>query len=342
LEVTFDVLNTIRTTRWHGKAGAQKSAAALRGETVFTKAEGGTCHSGRYYADLKPHDVGTKGVRDLAADSPEFYTYTLGDLWWTAPYLHDGSVATLKDVLTSKNVGDKHGKTSTLTSQEIDDLVQYMLELDPPVPEEVVVYPPTDPSPPKVVFQGQSPTATSTGGLDLTDPKLAALDKILFIKRDFLPTDDNGKGAHMCDQYHGFNDQKGGGLFILENVLSGSPTEKNVLASSTCANGPHQGQKLEGGGFLSPDLSFDAKQILFAYTDIGQWGTWTESSTPSPQRKPSPRDWAMVRSCTMTRMGAARWARCRWRRTAAHTSSCPRASRCTSRRSTRMAPSCNP
>jgi DNA-binding beta-propeller fold protein YncE len=267
------------TAEPYGKAGAQKSAAAQRGEAVFTKAECDTCHSGRYYADLQPHDVGTKGVRDLASDSAEFYTYTLGDLWRSAPYLHDGSAATLKDVVTTKNVGDQHGKTSTLTSQEIDDLVQYMLELDPPVPEKVDVYPPTDPSPPKVAFQGQNPTATSTGGLDLTDPKLADLDKILFIKRDFLPTDDNGTGAHICDQYHGFNDQPGGGLFILENVLSGSPTEKNVLASSTCANGPHQGKSLEGGGFLSPDLSFDAKQILFAYTDIGAWGTWTESST---------------------------------------------------------------
>ena len=52
-----------------------------------------------------------------------------------------------------------------------------------------------------------------------------------------------------------------------------------MLASSTCANGPHQGKKLEGGGFLSPDLHPDGNQILFAYTDIGQSETWTESST---------------------------------------------------------------
>ncbi len=53
----------------------------------------------------------------------------------------------------------------------------------------------------------------------------------------------------------------------------------DVLASSTCANGPHQGKKLQGGGFLSPDLSFDGKQILFAYTDnSGQRVTWTENT----------------------------------------------------------------
>jgi DNA-binding beta-propeller fold protein YncE len=266
------------TAEPYGKAGAQKSAAAQRGGELFTKAGCDSCHSGRYYTDLKPHDVGTKGVGDLAADSPEFYTTTLADLWRTAPYLHDGSAATVRDVLTTKNVGDKHGKTSALTAQEIDDLAQYVLEMDPPVPEKVDVFPPGDPaSTPKVAFQGQNPTAAKTG-LDLTDPTLANLDKILFIKREYLPTNDNGKGGHICDQYHGFNDVKGGGLFVIENVLSGSPTERNVLASSTCANGPHQGKKLEGGAFLSPELSFDAKQILFAYSDVSGSG-WTEGST---------------------------------------------------------------
>ena len=78
---------------------------------------------------------------------------------------------------------------------------------------------------------------------------------------------------------HGFNDLPGGGLYILQNVLSGRPTATNVLANSTCTSGPHDGKKLQGGGFLSPDLSYDAKQIVFAYTDnSGQRVTWTENT----------------------------------------------------------------
>ncbi len=262
----------------YGKQGARKSAAAQRGEAVFKKAGCDTCHSGRYYTDLKPYDVGTKGDLDLATDSSEFYTTTLADLWRTAPYLHDGSASTLKDVLTTKNVEDKHGNTSTLTAQEIDDLVQYQLELDPPVPEQIDVFPPGDPaSVPNVPIRGQNPP-NAQGALDLTDPKLAHLDKILFIKRDYLPTNDHGRGGHICDQIHGFNHVKGGGLIVLENVLSGGATARNILANSICANGPHQGKKLEGGAFLSPDLHFDGKRILFAYTDIGQPGTWNENS----------------------------------------------------------------
>jgi DNA-binding beta-propeller fold protein YncE len=254
----------------------KRSAAAQRGQTVFEKTGCGECHSGRYYTDLKMHDVGTKNSKDPSA---EFDTPTLAGLWLSAPYLHDGSAPTLRDVLTTKNAGDRHNKASGLPREELDDLVQYLLELDVPVPEKVELFPAGGASPPKVAFRGENPSTNAKGGLDLTDPKLAVLDKILFIKRDFLPTADHFRGGHMCDQYHGFNAKPGGGLFILENVLSGSPKERNVLANSTCANGPHQGKKLEGGGFLSPDLHPDGKQILFAYTDIGQAGTWTESST---------------------------------------------------------------
>ena len=268
------------TAEPYNKAGAQKSASAQRGAAVFTKAACDTCHSGRYYTDLKPYDVGTKGLKDEPSETGQYITSPLGELWRTAPYLHDGSAATLKDVLTTKNTGDKHGKTSGLSSSDIDDLVQYLLELDPPVPEHVDVFSTTDSAPPKVVIQGQNPVATTAkSSLDLTDPTLASLDKILFIKRDFIPSDDNGSGGHVCDQYHGFNDQPGGGLYILQGVLSGSPTVTDVLASATCANGPHQGKKLQGGGFLSPDLSYDGKQILFAYTDnSGQRVTWTENT----------------------------------------------------------------
>jgi DNA-binding beta-propeller fold protein YncE/mono/diheme cytochrome c family protein len=256
-------------------AGA-RSAAAQRGEAVFVEAGCAACHGGRYYTDLKTYDVGTRNGNDTR---PDFDTPTLAELWRTAPYLHDGSAATLRDVLTTRNAGDRHGKTSSLTRAQLDDLVQYLLELEPPAPERVDLFPGADAAPPRQVFRGEDAPPNARGGLDLTDPRLAVLDRILFIKRDFLPTDDHGSGGHMCDQYHGFNARPGGGLFVLEDVLSGNPTERNVLASSTCANGPHQGKKLEGGGFLSPDLHPDGKQILFAYTDIGRKGTWDESST---------------------------------------------------------------
>jgi hypothetical protein len=43
--------------------------------------------------------------------------------------LHDGSAKTLRDVLTTRNKGDKHGKTSHLKAGEIDDLVEFLKAL---------------------------------------------------------------------------------------------------------------------------------------------------------------------------------------------------------------------
>ena len=53
----------------------------------------------------------------------------LYELWRSAPYLHDGSAATIREVLTTRNRGDQHGKTSHLTEQEINDLAEYLLSL---------------------------------------------------------------------------------------------------------------------------------------------------------------------------------------------------------------------
>jgi cytochrome c peroxidase len=46
----------------------------------------------------------------------------------TGPYLHDGSAATLREVLAERNPDDLHGVTSSLTDAEIDALVRYLLE----------------------------------------------------------------------------------------------------------------------------------------------------------------------------------------------------------------------
>lgn len=55
-----------------------------------------------------------------------FDTTALRGLWDSPPYLHDGSAQTLRAVLVERNVGDRHGRTSHLSSSEIDDLVEFL------------------------------------------------------------------------------------------------------------------------------------------------------------------------------------------------------------------------
>jgi hypothetical protein len=53
----------------------------------------------------------------------------------TAPYLHHGKAKTLMEVLTSFNPGDRHGKTSHLSRQDLDDLVEFLKALPYEDPE---------------------------------------------------------------------------------------------------------------------------------------------------------------------------------------------------------------
>ena len=108
---------------------------------------------------------------------------------------------------------------------------------------------------------------------------LLDFDRILFIKRQFMPGHER-LGNHMCDQYFGFHAIRGGGLFVLENAFADKPIVRDVLAASVCRNGRFKGKRLPPGGYLSPDLSYDGKTILFAYTEAEPTRyKWTERST---------------------------------------------------------------
>jgi hypothetical protein len=128
------------------------------------------------------------------------------------------------------------------------------------------------------------------------DCPLLGFKDLLFVKRDvnpfphpLLPGDLGEKlGDHMCDQYFGFHAQtEGAGLFILEDAFSEKPRVRNVLEKSVCANGRFAGKPLPKGGYLSPDLSYDGKTILFAFTEADRPASgsldlrykWTEKST---------------------------------------------------------------
>lgn len=91
---------------------------------------------------------------------------------------------------------------------------------------------------------------------------LLNFNRILFVKRERSIAYDE----HMCDQFYGCYAKAGGGLFILTNPFGGNPSIKNILQNSKVMNGRLEGAHLTPGAFLSPDLSFDGSEILFAYT----------------------------------------------------------------------------
>ena len=107
-------------------AGKELGAKAQSGKRVFEKVGCQECHPPPLYTSLKACDVGT-GTRREAGEA--FDTPALVELWRTAPYLHDGRAATLEEVLTRFNPGDRHGKTSGLSAAELEDLAAFLVSL---------------------------------------------------------------------------------------------------------------------------------------------------------------------------------------------------------------------
>lgn len=115
---------------------------ALAGEALFARLECGECHSGPDMTDSAQgllHDVGTIGPASgqrLGAELTGLDTPTLVGVWETAPYLHDGSAATLADVLDrAAEAGGAHGDVASLSGEERAQLVAYLLQLDGTTPE---------------------------------------------------------------------------------------------------------------------------------------------------------------------------------------------------------------
>jgi YVTN family beta-propeller protein len=129
----------------HVPAPGKLTEAAARGKELFFGKEVGctTCHSGPYYTDsslqkpYKIHDVGTGGDDPSEKMGPLYDTPTLLGVYRTAPYLHHGKAKTLRDVLTTCNKQDRHGKTSQLTAGQIDNLVEFLKSLPYENPPQV-------------------------------------------------------------------------------------------------------------------------------------------------------------------------------------------------------------
>lgn len=113
----------------HLQRDGSLTPAALRGKTLYESRAVGCafCHPAPLFTRNKMADVGTSGPSDQGAT--RFDTPMLHELWRTPPYLHHGEATTIREVLTTHNKQDKHGKTSHLSTAELDDLEAYLLTL---------------------------------------------------------------------------------------------------------------------------------------------------------------------------------------------------------------------
>jgi cytochrome c peroxidase len=123
------------------------SAVAKRGFQIFnSKARCSTCHSGPSFTDGSFHDIGTAKNNDIGRGRlfPRseklryaFKTPSLRDVARRAPYMHDGSVATLEDVIELYDTGgiDRPSRSPSirplsLTASEKKELVAFLQTLN--------------------------------------------------------------------------------------------------------------------------------------------------------------------------------------------------------------------
>ncbi len=111
-------------------AAATLPAAAIAGRTIFKAQNCASCHSGAPFTNSALNvfrDVGTirqptSGQR-LGAALPGFDVPTLRGLWATAPYLHDGSAATIGEAIRA------HSGVS-LSDPDLANLAAYVSNID--------------------------------------------------------------------------------------------------------------------------------------------------------------------------------------------------------------------
>jgi cytochrome c553 len=117
-------------------AGTFDESAAERGRTVFTTSAGcARCHLGERLTDVNtgrlhsPADVGQDPAYAARSATKRYRTTPLRGLWnpplLTGPYFHDGSAATLEDVVEHYV---SHFRLS-LSAQQKSDLVEYLKTL---------------------------------------------------------------------------------------------------------------------------------------------------------------------------------------------------------------------
>ena len=123
------------------------SESAKRGMKLFFGAANcSACHAGSNFTDNAFHnigigmdqpepDLGRYAISGLGGDKGAFKTPTLREIARTAPYMHDGSLKTLREVVEHYNKGgipneylDEEIFELGLTDQDITDLVAFMKE----------------------------------------------------------------------------------------------------------------------------------------------------------------------------------------------------------------------
>jgi len=129
-----------------GDTNALSKQAQAGMKLFFGKARCSACHTGASFSDngyhnlgigmdAKEPDIGREAISKLEGDKGAFKTPTLREIAKTAPYMHDGSLKTLEEVVEHYNKGgiandwlDEEMVPLKLSKDEVAAVVKFMEE----------------------------------------------------------------------------------------------------------------------------------------------------------------------------------------------------------------------
>ena len=111
----------------HLAGNGELSSSQERGKVIFYKKSCDTCHpAATHYTAKSSFDVGTATKYDTSGllDVPQ-----LDRVYQRPPYLHSGEALSLEELWTVYNPADKHGVTSDMSKEELNDLIEFLKTL---------------------------------------------------------------------------------------------------------------------------------------------------------------------------------------------------------------------
>jgi len=111
----------------HLAPNGELTPAQERGKAIFFRKGCDTCHTPETHYTMKASaDVGTAAKYDT---SGLFDTPQIERVYEKPPFLHNGEAQTLEEIWTVYNPEDKHGVTSDMTKEQLNDLIEFLKTL---------------------------------------------------------------------------------------------------------------------------------------------------------------------------------------------------------------------
>jgi len=133
--VAYIVTGIINPPNLEYNPTGELTEAQKRGEKVFFRTHTNcgkkikpkdrcyVCHPPPDFTNRNFEDVGSLSESDdsILIDTPQ-----LNNLSSSSPFLHDGRAQTLEEIWTTYDPGDRHGITSDMTKDNLNDLVKFL------------------------------------------------------------------------------------------------------------------------------------------------------------------------------------------------------------------------